>query len=223
MHAPSEHTIAGKPLDFELHIVHLNADGTRAGVLGFMFDRELGGSGENQFLSQILLPDPDYNNKSYGRTGSGAVIHETNSAKASLKGFLDSVDLTRFWSYSGSLTTPTCDEIVEWTVFSDVQPISQAQLESFQNLWKVDGVIYGTARETLPLHGRDLRYVQPVPEKSKQEEVAESAAITFGVLFIIVLLTLIATLAVLFAKPECFGLEKSKGKAKDQEAAKDRN
>lgn len=62
MHAPSEHTIAGRSLDFELHIVHLNADGTRAGVLGFMFDRELGGSGENPFLSQIVLPDPDYDN-----------------------------------------------------------------------------------------------------------------------------------------------------------------
>lgn len=50
IHTPSEHTINGKPMDLELHIVHWNADRTVAGVLGFLFDVEEGGSGENLFL-----------------------------------------------------------------------------------------------------------------------------------------------------------------------------
>lgn len=39
-----------------MHIVHLpdsNADGHYAAVLGFMFDVERGGSGENLFIDQI--------------------------------------------------------------------------------------------------------------------------------------------------------------------------
>ena len=33
-----------------------------------------------------------------------------------------------FFSYMGSLTTPNCDQIVKWTVFSDIKPISNKQV-----------------------------------------------------------------------------------------------
>lgn len=168
-------------------------------MLGFMFDREMGGDGENLFLEQIPLPNPNYS-ISYG---SG--VH-TKNAKISLKGFMDSVDKSEFWSYDGSLTTPPCTEGIKWTVFSDIQPISQAQLDAFKALWGQ----YGNARATQPLNGRDLRLVSPVSEKSKEEEVAQAAAVTFGVLFGIVTLTLIVVLALLFGKPACFNLEKTK-------------
>ena len=47
-------------MDFELHIVHACVEGcdaakTKYGVLGFLFDQELGGSGENLFLNQIPI------------------------------------------------------------------------------------------------------------------------------------------------------------------------
>ena len=51
-----------------------------------------------------------------------------------------------------------------------------------------------------------------MPEKSRQEEVAEAAAVTFGILFGVVLVTLIVVLALLFTKPACFNLEKSEKK-----------
>jgi len=132
MHQPSEHTIDGRQYDLEVHIVHTNADG-QFGVLGFMFDSELGGDGENLFLGQIPLPNPDFT-QSYGKDGFGNVIH-TKNAKISLKGFMDSVDKTEFWSYNGSLTTPPCTEGIKWTVFSDIQPISKTQVEAFKALW----------------------------------------------------------------------------------------
>ena len=34
-----------------------------------------------------------------------------------------------YWMYDGGFTTPGCDEVVAWTIFKDVQRISQDQLD----------------------------------------------------------------------------------------------
>ena len=36
------------------------------------------------------------------------------------------------WLLQGGLTTPTCDEVVQWTVFPTTVPISEAQLNIFR-------------------------------------------------------------------------------------------
>ena len=38
LHAPSEHSIEGKLMDLELHIVHVDSTGTPAAVIGFLFE-----------------------------------------------------------------------------------------------------------------------------------------------------------------------------------------
>lgn len=39
-------------------------------------------------------------------------------------------DLSSFYRYEGSLTTPTCDESVIWTIFTDPVPFAMAQVSS---------------------------------------------------------------------------------------------
>lgn len=41
------------------------------------------------------------------------------------------VDFSKYWSYRGSLTTPPCTEGIKWSVISQVQPISDAQLLAY--------------------------------------------------------------------------------------------
>ena len=44
-----------------------------------------------------------------------------------------------FYSYHGSLTTPPCDEVVLWNVFSTPIPVSERQLKEFRRLKNHEG------------------------------------------------------------------------------------
>lgn len=48
-------------------------------------------------------------------------------ARHPLRAFLPR-NLDTFYRYSGSLTTPTCNEVVTWTVFADAITISEKQV-----------------------------------------------------------------------------------------------
>lgn len=119
-HAPSEHTVDGRFFDLELHIVHHYKDEpTQLGaVLGIFFDRKAGGNKANPLLESLQ----------FDKTIDGEGISVSNLNLAS---FLDGVDLSAYWSYDGSLTTPPCSEGIEWNVVREVQPISDAQLRAF--------------------------------------------------------------------------------------------
>ena len=102
-----------------MHIVHLNEAVTRAQVLGFFFNVEEGAP-DNEFLASFPFAtavDAD------GKVALGDV----NVAE-----FLKSVDMTKYFYYQGSLTTPPCSEIVEWTFVDQVLPMSQAQLDAWK-------------------------------------------------------------------------------------------
>ena len=40
--------------------------------------------------------------------------------------YLENMDLSKYWTYPGSLTTPTCNEAVTWIVFQDTIRMSEA-------------------------------------------------------------------------------------------------
>jgi carbonic anhydrase len=144
-HAPSEHTVNGRPAVAELHLVHRNAQTLNLAVVGVLIEVGAPGTRPNAQLDAILQAAPLEEGKVEveGQTISAAALLPRNAAS--------------FWTYSGSLTTPPCSEGVKWTVLKNPIQISQASLKRFRDI--IAGFPgYETApvnnRPTRPLNGR---------------------------------------------------------------------
>ncbi|CAF1879136.1 unnamed protein product [Brassica napus] len=136
-HAPSEHFLNGKRLAMELHMVHKSADGHLA-VIGVLL-RE----GEpNAFISRIkdkinFIAD---------------ILHgEASIGKIDPREF--GWDLTKFYEYRGSLTTPPCTEDVIWTIVNKVVgTVSRQQIDILVDARR--GGYEANARPAQPLYKR---------------------------------------------------------------------
>jgi|LauGreDrversion4_2_1035121.scaffolds.fasta_scaffold352004_2 carbonic anhydrase len=122
-HAPSEHTINGKHFDLELHLVHKSPTSTQLSVVAIFFDRKKGGDYPNPFFESLNAKDLQ----------GGKLT--TTSQNLPLRKLTQDVKKDRVYNYQGSLTTPTCDEIVNWIILDDPQYISSEQLSVFTNMW----------------------------------------------------------------------------------------
>ncbi|CAH2074205.1 unnamed protein product [Thlaspi arvense] len=137
-HAPSEHFLNGERLAMELHMVHKSAEGHLA-VIGVLF-RE---GAPNPFISRIM----DKINS----------IADIQGGKASI-GRIDprefGWDLTKFYEYRGSLTTPPCTEDVMWTIINKVGTVSREQIVSVVDARR--GGYEANARPAQPLYARTV-------------------------------------------------------------------
>lgn len=78
-----------------------------------------------------------------------------------LGSFLAGLDMSKFWHYDGSFTTPPCTEGVKWWVIEEPVIITQAQLDGFlaYNWGNADyDNGFGNNRRTQPLYDRTLYY-----------------------------------------------------------------
>ncbi len=133
-HTGSEHTVDGRQLPMELHLVHADGDGHLA-VVGVL--AEIGD--EHPALAPVVA----------------AIPPEASSDPVTVTGAtLDARDLLpedrSYYRYSGSLTTPPCTEGVEWRVFTDPIEVSPDQLAA------LTGAIHANARPVQPLGDREL-------------------------------------------------------------------
>jgi carbonic anhydrase len=113
-HSPSEHTIAGKSYDMELHFVHFDENGALL-VVGVLIQE----GKEHPVLNQLWSFMP----QNPGETSQEAVsIEETNLLP----------DTREYFSYSGSLTTPPCSEGVKWIVIKTPIEASARQIAIFK-------------------------------------------------------------------------------------------
>ncbi|NWR83464.1 CAH15 anhydrase, partial [Furnarius figulus] len=123
----SEHTLDGRQLPMELHIVHMNvkyrtlaeAKGHPNGlaVLGFFFQ-----------VSET--PNTNYNTIVVGLRN---VSHAGDSVDLASTFRLSTLlpragRLSGYYRYQGSLTTPDCSEVVVWTVFEEPVEIGREQV-----------------------------------------------------------------------------------------------
>ena len=124
-HGRSEHTIDGRRYDMVAHMVHQASDKTLA-VVAVMF--EVGQ--KNEFVQKII-------------DNIGAEID------------LDPQDLlprdvSHYYHYVGSLTTPPCSENVQWYILKDTDSISVEQLKKFRKFYK------DNERPLQPLNSRHI-------------------------------------------------------------------
>lgn len=124
----SEHKMDDKQFDAEAHLVHWNTkyasfddakkEGDGLAVLGFFIEKESENdvSAEHD-LDRIIKDDVDDN-----VLNMDANIHPQDKSLMNL--FVNNADTSQFFRYEGSLTTPTCNEAVIWTVFTNPIKIS---------------------------------------------------------------------------------------------------
>ncbi|XP_019670467.3 carbonic anhydrase 15-like isoform X1 [Felis catus] len=128
--AGSEHSLDGQRRPMEMHVVHMN---TRYQSMG-----EARGHPDGlAVLAVLLVPPPqeqDTDNanfsvlvsslKNVSERGVSVNLASTFPLASLLPG---ASGLSRYYRYSGSLTTPGCQPAVVWTVFEDAVPIGRSQ------------------------------------------------------------------------------------------------
>ncbi len=149
-HAPSEHTVAGKPFEMEAHFVHKSEDGTLA-VVGLLIER-----GRHKFAFDPIwshLPAvPGETQRIENVTEDGNLIIDPRfmfSPNDQVEDVAPS-GFRNYYRYEGSLTTPPCSEGVQWIMLTTPIEMSEAQIAAFK------AIIHDNNRPVQPLNGRKL-------------------------------------------------------------------
>lgn len=139
-HRDSEHAIRGKKSAMEMHLVHVAQDGKIA-VIGVMLQET---RRENEKLEILFENAPEI-----------ADQHVSVSAKLNPADLLPKTS-GRYYSYSGSLTTPNLNEIpnqegLNWIVFDSPIHLSSEQLHHYAEVFEEKN-----ARILQPIGGRTI-------------------------------------------------------------------
>ncbi|KAI9915257.1 hypothetical protein PsorP6_006894 [Peronosclerospora sorghi] len=150
LHVPSEHTLNGEPLDGEIHFVHKSSDGKSLLVIGIFL---VLAPESNKWLDPLLDALELVNSNEY----SDAVLVKLRSYSSLVK---KSAKVSGIYNYPGSLTTPGCDENVDWWVVEHPVQISSIDFGRLrQDLVESRITNKGTnARPPQPLNGRVVTY-----------------------------------------------------------------
>ncbi|KAM4546881.1 carbonic anhydrase 4a [Fundulus diaphanus] len=151
----SEHTIDGEQYPMELHIVHMKKDYADLGtalrdksgvaVLGFFYEESKSANRKYDSIINTL--------QSVKATNSNVSLPSISLAQL----IPSEQNLTSYYRYRGSLTTPGCTESVVWTVFENPIPLSMEQLKAFSKVQFHDGKqMVNTFRPVQPLNGRQV-------------------------------------------------------------------
>jgi carbonic anhydrase len=150
-HVKSEHTIDNLKHDLEIHMVHSLATN----------DKDINENNltvYNKYLViAILFKSHKYiHNKEIEKLNlSSFDIIENNF---DINSFVKDLNKNSYFHYEGGLTTPTCDETVNWIVIEKPFIIGEDQLSDFWNVFRKYNYVYGNARNTQKLNERKVYY-----------------------------------------------------------------
>ena len=117
MHTYSENQIDGKPADLVAHFVHKSDNSELAVVAVFYKTGE-----ENTAISK-------YWDKMPAKAGDEIEVEHVDISAMLPK------DLSHYYHFIGSLTTPPCSEGVKWFILQDRASLSKQQIETFRKLY----------------------------------------------------------------------------------------
>jgi carbonic anhydrase len=129
VHTPSEHTVGGSDYPAEIHFVHQAGDSLA--VVGVFVDEGTANEGLETWLQSI-------------ERNESSIEYDVNALFP---------DQRSYYTYSGSLTTPPCSEIVHWVVLDTPITASPDQLDAFRDRHD------DNARPVQPLGDRSLQYI----------------------------------------------------------------
>ncbi|KAM4876454.1 carbonic anhydrase 9 [Thomomys bottae] len=189
-HRPgSEHTVDGHRFPAEIHVVHLSTAFSE-------FSEAVGRPGGLAVLAAFLQEGPE-ENSAYEQLLSHLEEIAEEGSEIMIPGLdvssLLPSDLSRYFRYDGSLTTPPCAQGVIWTVFNQTVKLSAKQLHTLSvSLWAFpDSRLQMNFRATQPLNGRMIEASFPAIVDSSPEPVhmnsclaaGDILALVFGLLF----------------------------------------
>ncbi|XP_053680127.1 carbonic anhydrase 2 [Anopheles nili] len=128
----AEHVLNDVRYPLEMHIIHRNRKyKSVAEALGYSDGLTVLG-----FFYQVTEKDePGINTlvRSFGHIIDYDQTIQLNHT-FTLQSLIEGIDLTRFYTYKGSLTTPPCSEAVTWVLFPDLLELSVNQMKRFRTL-----------------------------------------------------------------------------------------
>lgn len=125
-HAPSEHTFGGESFDAEVHLVHESEEGARA-VVGILLEE---GATPSPLVDLVIESAPDEAGEEVELDEEWSPLELLARGAQSAPGVL----LAGYSTYSGSLTTPGCDEGVLWIVLDAPRSISPGAVDRLHDL-----------------------------------------------------------------------------------------
>lgn len=126
----SEHAIDGRRAAMEMHLVHIKHGLDKS---------QIGITSDSVTVIAVLIESYRKSNADFNPIVNAlSRINMTNMAQEieykSINDLLPNI-LTSFYTYSGSLTTPPCYQVVNWIVMSDRLYLNAKQIEMFRNLY----------------------------------------------------------------------------------------
>lgn len=195
-HPGSEHTVNGHRFPAEIHVVHLSTAFSE-------LHEALGRPGGLAVLAAFLQESPE-ENSAYEQLLSHLEEIAEEGSKIEIPGLDVSAllpsDLSRYYRYEGSLTTPPCSQGVIWTVFNETVKLSAKQLHTLSvSLWGLrDSRLQLNFRATQPLNGRTIEASFPAVADSSPEPVHVNSCLSAGDILALVFGLLFAATSIAF-------------------------